>query len=319
MKKTRWLICGTVPEADFPLCLGKWMVSGSKLVPADVHLCGPSATKGVPAIPSVPVRRGTPALAASAILAAQALGVPAPGILLVGDCGDSSGSSALYDFLTGWLASPSSKDLVGLTFHYLFPSVDGHNRILMTLDERTWPRPLLIADAGFMYAAKMSGYASRWDIFTPDAGELAFLADEKAPHPFYTRGFLLSEGHDPLSLAGLAHAHGDSARILLIKGQTDIVMKEGCEIGKVESPCLPFMEPIGGTGDLVTGLLTAYALSGYSAEKACLYAAQSARFTGSAANPTPATAVAELMPFIREGIQRTSAVSPKDNHEKTHS
>jgi len=45
----------------------------------------------------------------------------------------------------------------------------------------------LIADAGFMYAAKMSGQASKYDLFTPDVGELAFLADEEAPHLFYTR------------------------------------------------------------------------------------------------------------------------------------
>jgi ADP-dependent NAD(P)H-hydrate dehydratase / NAD(P)H-hydrate epimerase len=49
-------------------------------------------------------------------------------------------------------------------------------------------RPILIADAGFMYAAKMSGQAACYDFFTPDVGELAFLADEMAPHPFYTRG-----------------------------------------------------------------------------------------------------------------------------------
>ncbi|MFO7970579.1 MAG: sugar kinase, partial [Desulfobacterales bacterium] len=55
------------------------------------------------------------------------------------------------------------------------------------------PRPTLIADAGFMYAAKMSGLSEAYELFTPDAGELAFLADEEAPHPFYTRGFILHE------------------------------------------------------------------------------------------------------------------------------
>ena len=41
--------------------------------------------------------------------------------------------------------------------------------------------------------AKMSGFASAYDLFTPDVGEMAFLADEAAPHPSYTRGFLLQE------------------------------------------------------------------------------------------------------------------------------
>ena len=303
MKNVRWLICGTVPEADFPLCIGTWRVDGEILVPEDVQVCGEG---GHADIPSVPVRRGTPALAASAILAAKALGAEPPAVLLVGDCGDSKGSSSLYEFLEKWLLLPGSSSLQGLTFHYLFPSVDGHNRILMALDERSAPRPLLIADAGFMYAAKMSGYASRWDIFTPDAGELAFLADEKAPHPFYTRGFLLAEGREAPELARLAYEHGDSARFLLVKGSRDLVVEEGRVAAQTDSPCLPYMEPIGGTGDLVTGLLTAYALIGRAPREACLAAAQGARFTGEAASPDPATAVAELMPFIAEGIRRNS-------------
>ena len=303
MKKPVWLICGTVPEADFPLCMGTWRVDGEWLIPEDVKACG--ATPAAVSIPRVPVRRGTPALVASSLLAAEALESENVSVLLVGDCGDSKGSAALYEFLTGWLGTPDSSDLKGLTFHYLFPSVDGHNRILMALDERQGQRPLLIADAGFMYAAKMSGYAARWDIFTPDAGELAFLADEKAPHPFYTRGFLLAEGQEATELARLAHEHGDSADFLLIKGRRDLVVEQGRVVAQTEEPCLPYMEPIGGTGDLVTGLLTAYALAGHPAREACLAAAQAARFTGEAANPTPGTAIAELMPFIGEGIRRT--------------
>ena len=76
-------------------------------------------------------------------------------------------------------------------------------------------------------------------------------------------------------------------------------------VAQTDEPCLPYMEPIGGTGDLVTGLLTAYAFAGRPAREACLAAAQAARFTGEAAQPTPATAVAELMPYIGEGIRRT--------------
>jgi hypothetical protein len=81
-----------------------------------------------------------------------------------------------------------------LVFHYLFPDVDWHGKIIIAL-EKISPRPILIADAGFMYVAKMSGQASLYDLFTPDVGELAFLADEEAPHPFYTRGFLLHENN----------------------------------------------------------------------------------------------------------------------------
>ena len=292
-----WLICGTVPDDDFPLCMGSWHVEGGMLVPDSAAACGTNAP-----VPAVPILRGTPALVAAATLALGQRGTDAPLVLLAGDRGSSKGSMALYEFLSSWLGSPEADGLAGLTFHYLFPSVDGHNRILMALEERRAPMPALIADAGFMYAAKMSGYAARYDVFTPDAGELAFLADEKAPHPFYTRGFLLSEGNRVEELARLAWEHGDSARILLVKGAEDLVLEEGQEVGRVSSPCLPFMEPVGGTGDLVTGLLTAFAAEGMPLRDACILAAQCARFIGELARPTPATSIAEFMPFVAEAI-----------------
>ena len=292
-----WLICGSVPDEDFPLCMGEWRVDGNRLVPKDVSVCGKQRP-----IPSVPILRGTPALAAAAILALEAMGSQPPLILLTGDCGSSVGSVKLYEFLSSWLSAADSSQVNGLTFHYLFPSVDGHNRILMALEARTFPMPALIADAGFMYAAKMSGYAAKYDVFTPDAGELAFLADEKAPHPFYTRGFLLSEENRADELAARAWEHGDSARILLVKGSADIIMEEGREAGRVSEPCIPFMEPIGGTGDLVTGLLTAFAASGRPFREACVLAAQSARLVGRLACPNPASSIASFMPFVADGV-----------------
>jgi hypothetical protein len=38
-------------------------------------------------------------------------------------------------------------------------------------------RPVLIADAGFMYMAKMSGNAANFDLFTPDT-----LPSQHLPH-----------------------------------------------------------------------------------------------------------------------------------------
>ena len=295
-----WLICGTVPDDGFPLCLGSWCLDGEMLVPASCH-----ALSGRASPPSVPVQRGTPALAAAAIAACDALDAQAPLLLLAGDRGTGKGSMELYGFLASWLSSSDSAALRGLTFHYLFPNVDGHNRILMALDERKGDPPALIADAGFMYAAKMSGFAARYDVFTPDAGELAFLADEKAPHPFYTRGFLLSEGRDPAELARLAHEHEDSAKILLVKGREDLIVENGHVTARISQPCIPFMEPIGGTGDLVAGLLTAFACAGSSLARACASAAQAARFAGQAACPTPATSIANIIPFVPEGIKRS--------------
>ena len=279
------------------VCMGRWRVSGDMLEPERMTFC-----EGRERPEAVPVLRGTPALVAAAVLAAERIGAEPPEVLLVGDQGTSEGSLRLYSHLASWLLSPQSDRLAGLTFHYLFPSVDGHNRILMALEERKSGMPVLIADAGFMYAAKMSGYASKYDVFTPDAGELAFLADEKAPHPFYTRGFLLSESGRADDLAKLAWEHGDSAGILLVKGAVDLVMEKGREAGRVSEPCLPYMEPVGGTGDLVTGLLTAFASAGFPLVTACMLAAQGARCVGEKTQPVPSTGISAFMPFVAEGV-----------------
>lgn len=182
-----WLIVGTVPDADFALTPDA--VTAQSRVDGDALL--------LPDGRRVPVRRGTAALAATALLACASCGFPAPGLLLAGDTGSGTGSRAAYAWLEEHLpelaAAPGSRTdclaggLAGLTFHYLFPDLDWHNRVLMAL-QALEHKPLLAADAGFMYVAKMSGYADAYDLFTPDPGELAFLADEKAPHPFLYAG-----------------------------------------------------------------------------------------------------------------------------------
>ncbi len=283
-----WIICGTVPDASFPLIEGYWRLDKGQL-----HAHGGS-------IPPLAVQRGTPALLATALLACETLGAEPPTALLVGDTGRGEGSRALYTHLAASLGASSPG---GLTFHYLFPDLDGHNRVLASLEEML-PRPLLVADAGFMYAAKMSGYAATYDLFTPDAGELAFLADEKAPHPFYTRGFLLAIEEDIPDLVQRAYRHGNAARFLLIKGKCDCLAYDGRIIGTVSAPQVPAMEPIGGTGDLVTGLVTGLLASGMAMERACLTAARAARRIGLLANPTPATQVAELLPFLPQALRQ---------------
>ena len=172
----------------------------------------------------------------------------------------------------------------------------------MALEEAD-PKPVLVADAGFMYVAKMSGYADAYDLFTPDAGELAFLADEKAPHPFYTRGFLLAADEDIPSLVERAYQHGNAARFLLIKGKVDHLVEGGRFLGDVSEPQVAALEPIGGTGDLVTGLVTGLLAGGMEMPQACLTAARASRITGLLANPTPATQIAELLPFLPEALR----------------
>lgn len=286
-----WLICGTVPEASFPLERRTWSLEETH---GHLRLVAPGH--------SLDVQRGTAALVATTILAAQALGLEPPEVLLVGDVGNGEGSRALYRQLAASLADASAPIPQGLTFHYLYPDVDGHNRVLMALEDLN-PRPLLVADAGFMYVAKMSGYAAAYDVFTPDAGEMAFLADEMAPHPFYTRGFLLATEDDVPALAARAHEHENSARYLLVKGRRDHVITGGRILHTVDSPMVETMEPIGGTGDMVTGVLTALLMSGMEIPEAAVLAARTVRTVGKQGRPTPATQVAALLPFIGEALE----------------
>ena len=279
-----WCIAGSIPDADMSLCLpeGPLRVQGDQL-------CLPDGR-------SVPVERGTAALAATAVLACTALGTEAPRALLAGDRGSGDGSRQVYAWLTEHAAALAPH---GLTFHYLFPDVDWHNRVLMALQDLPSP-PLLLADAGFMYAAKMSGYADAYDLFTPDVGELAFLADENAPHPFYTRGFLLAEEQHIPPLLRRVLAHGNCPRHLLIKGAADHVVCEGTVRAVVDSPSVPAMECIGGTGDIVTGLVTAFAAAGWPLCAACLAACRTARYLAAHCAPQPDTPVGRLIPHLPE-------------------
>lgn len=301
-----WLIVGTVPDADFALTPDA--VTAQSRVDGDALL--------LPDGRRVPVRRGTAALAATALLACASCDFPAPGLLLAGDTGSGTGSRAAYAWLEEHLpelaAVPDSRangltggqagGLAGLTFHYLFPDLDWHNRVLMALQtlER---KPLLAADAGFMYVAKMSGYADAYDLFTPDLGELAFLADEKAPHPFYTRGFLLAEEENIPGLLARARQHGNCPSNLIIKGQADYIVCDGEIRATVADPSVAAMECIGGTGDLVTGLVTAFLAGGLPLCRAALSAARAARLLARCCAPNPATQVGELIARLPEVLR----------------
>jgi hypothetical protein len=279
-----WLIVGTVPQKDFRLTCGKAALNDRELV---VNGC------------VSPVVRGTPALIAAACIACVALELEPPDVLLCGDIGDGDGSRQIYRHLVE--TGLKQKPYTGLLFHYLQPEVDWHNRILMAIDDLP-VRPLLMADAGYMYVAKMSGYAASYDLFTPDIGELAFLADEKAPHPFYTRGFLLHEDKAAPDLIQQAFSNGNAARHLLVKGKNDYVVADGIIVDVISSPSIEVMEPIGGTGDSLAGVAAALIASGMSIPKACSQAARINRTMGFMANPTPAFAIFDLLVSLPQAI-----------------
>ena len=277
-------IIGTVPDPSVPVIVGQADLAGESVSVADR---------------SFPVNRGTPALLAAAIATSRVLGSPPPIAYLAGDIGRGDGSRRLYAHLTETIASTEHDVLV---FHYLQPDVDWHAKVLFAIQEMA-RQPLLIADAGYMYVAKMSGQADAYDLFTPDIGELSFLADDEAPHPFYTRGFILHMEDRVTELIERAYRHRNAATYLLVKGKCDYVASAHGILATVDSPSVPTLEPIGGTGDTVTGIVAALVNASLSIPEAAETAARVNRIAGLLAEPTPATQVSTLIACIERAMK----------------
>jgi len=276
-------VVGTVPDIIVPV------------LDAPVELTAGRLTVGNCALSP---DRGTAALLAAATVACRHLAIELPHALLVGDQGLGEGSRKLYAYLEKTLPAQSYSTLV---FHYLQPDVDWHNRVLMAAQSMA-ASPVLVADAGFMYAAKMSGQAGAYALFTPDAGELAFLADETAPHPFYTRGFILQDEDNIPEQIRRAYKHDNAAACLLIKGRKDRVADRTGILSTVSEPSEDAMEAMGGTGDTVTGMACALMASGLDAPQAAHVAAQANRYAGRAVHPTPASQIGELIEHIPDAL-----------------
>jgi NAD(P)H-hydrate repair Nnr-like enzyme with NAD(P)H-hydrate dehydratase domain len=277
-------VVGTIPEKDFPLEKGEVSLEREDLFLGERK---------------IKINRGTPALVAAAIQAGKGLGQEKIFCFLAGDIGLGDGSRRIYEYLGKHLGRA---DFSVLVFHYLQPDIDGHNRVLLAIMEMA-RRPILIADAGFMYAAKMSGQSPEYDLFTPDAGELAFLADEAAPHPFYTRGFVLHEENRVPDLIARAYAHENAARYLLVKGRTDTLgSREGIQ-ATIQEPSVEALEAIGGTGDTLTGIVAALIAAGKKVPEAAVIAARVNRLAGLYANPTPGTSVRAIIRHIPRALE----------------
>lgn len=285
-------VVGTVPMRDFPLVEGEVDLRDGTISIQGNH---------------VPVNRGAPALLAAAIKAGQFLDHPPPHGYLVGDIGLGDGSRRLCEYLIEHLGKSHFQTL---TFHYIQPDIGCTNRVLFVI-ERMPHKPTLIADAGSMYAAKMSGKSSAYDLFTPDIGELAFLADEEAPHPFYTRGFILHEENRVPELITRSYTHNNAARYLLVKGETDYVADREGILETVDHPVVKVLEAIGGTGDTLTGIVSALIDSGMEIREAAAVAARVNRLAGQYGKPTAATQVMELVSHIPEAMQSVLSVNDR--------
>jgi len=277
-------LVGAVPKDDFPLLSSTVTLEGDMLIIGENRIA---------------VNRGTPAMIAAAVTTLELLERPAPHCYLVGDVGSGGGCKDLYRHLSAHLPGSSFDTLA---FHYFQPDVVLFKEVVAAI-EKIVPRPTLIADAGFMYVAKMGGEAPFFDLFTPDAGELAYLADEKAPHPFYTRGFILHEENLIPDLIKRAYRHNNAAAYLLVKGPKDYIASREGIIEVVDRPNEEILEPIGGTGDTLTGIVSALIDGGMDIATACGKAAVVNRLAGLYARPTPATQVYDIIKQIPRALE----------------
>ena len=277
------LLAGTLPTADAELHTGTAGLQGTTLTIGNK---------------TVPLNRGTASMIGAACAVAHYFGDSPPQCVVAGDIGKRSGSRLIYRHLTRHLPKAGAT-ILGL--HYIIPDIGLHNQVMMAIRKMS-PRPCLIADAGFMYVAKVSGQAASYDLFLPDLGELAFLADDKASHPAYTRGFLTKLEDDPTRLIEHAYDTGNAAQHLCVKGKTDYLYANGRRVEKIDEPLIEELEAIGGTGDTITGMVAGLVSHGLSITEACTIACRANRRAGQILHPTPATQIAEIIAKIPQAL-----------------
>jgi hypothetical protein len=260
---------GTMPIEGMPLVVGECRYEKGKFTVGEYVLEGKY------------VGLGTAAMASAATITCQALGIKPPYLVTHGDTGLGDGTVKILEYLTREINALKANVL---TLHYLLPTKEPFINLVNAVDAAN-PRPFLIADAGALLNAKAIGMAKKFDLFTPDPGELSFLADRDAAHPAYVQHFIFKV--DDVEIARLskqAYDQGNAPRYLLV----------------------PALEPIGGTGDTITGIVSGLISSGMDPVKACLKAAQVNRYMGEIVRPTPATKIAQLIPAIAEALGRAN-------------
>ncbi|MFC1911714.1 NAD(P)H-hydrate dehydratase [Chloroflexota bacterium] len=288
------LIAGTIPIKELPLTLAEAKVQGD-LLSLDGYL--------------VPATQGTGAMICTALTTTGYLGLPAPQVLIAGDIGEGKGSRAIYEYLIQNVAEISPGVLA---LHYCLPNMALTRKLCAALKECP-RRPVLIADAASMYAAKAAGVATEFDIFTPDASEMAFLADPDATHPAYINKHLFdADISNTPRLVAAAYQNKSAASLLLVKGVTDYVVRQGEILATISEPDVPELEAIGGTGDTITGLVSALTYAELKPHEAAIIAARVNRTAGKIAQVTPAARVKQIIdcfPLVfKEHLCRWSGV-----------
>jgi hypothetical protein len=270
------LIAGTVPIKDMPLALGRASIDGDNIVVEGTW---------------IPRTQGTGAMVSAALATTDYLKLDSPQVLLAGDLGDGGGSHQIYEYLIDNVARMTPEVLA---LHYWLPDVSQTKRLYQAI-EKCKRKPVLIADASSMYSAKAAGLAPFFDVFTPDAAEAAFLADPDATHPAYVRFMLFNDMERVLGLIAAAYQNKNAAKLMLVKGTVDYIVRDGEVVATVNEPDVPAMEAIGGTGDTITGMVAALIYAGLEPHEAAVIAAKANRMAGKMAAVTPATRVKSVI------------------------
>jgi NAD(P)H-hydrate repair Nnr-like enzyme with NAD(P)H-hydrate dehydratase domain len=278
------LLAGTIPVKNLPLSLGKVELTEQGVM-VDGH--------------GLDINRGTAAMISTAYVICQEYGLEAPTVLVAGDLGARDGSVKIYEYLAENIPLMGVKVI---TLHYIMPDIKRNKKLLEKIGSLN-QRPILIADAGGMYVAKAGGDASNYDVFTPDLGEMAFLADEKAVHPAYTRGFIFHLEDDVPELISRAYESRNAAHTLFVKGKVDYICQDGKILEKIDHPNIEELEPVGGTGDIITGLISGLIYAGKSPVEACQLAGRLNRKAGELSHPTPATQVKDIIKYIPAALR----------------
>ncbi len=272
-------ICGTVPIEDLPLTLGEAKFEGESLSVNNFK---------------IPCTQGTGAMTGAALSVTDYLKLDPPQVLVAGDTGRGKGSNSLYEYLIQRVSTLSPDVLV---LHYCMPNIALMRRLCESI-RRCSERPIMIADAGSMYAAKAAGLAMEFDIFTPDPCEMGFLADPDATHPAYINKHLFEVAGNIKKMPELvatAYQLKSAPKLLLIKGAVDYIAREGKVIDTVSEPDIPELEAIGGTGDTITGMVSALVYAGMKLHEAAKICAIANRMAGKLAQATVATKVWQLI------------------------
>jgi len=272
------LIAGTIPQENIPLIMGKVSREKDYLIIENYE---------------IPCTQGTSAMITAALEITEYLGIEPPVALLAGDIGDAKGSRAIYKEISHILSGSDVPHVLSL--HYIQPIMGLMKKVCKNIKNGR-EKPVMIADAGAMYAAKAAGLSKIFDLFTPDAAEIRFLADTEAMHPAYISNFLWTTLKEEVpKMSQKAYKKGNCPDTLLIKGSKDYVIKKGEIVNIIDEPDVPFLEPIGGTGDTITGVLSALIAGEMEFTKAAAIAAKANRMAGKYADVRPDTRIIKVI------------------------